>query len=90
MPEDGPDGWAFLRAHGFEPTGEMADLLADIARFRAPEWVLGRAGGDVRFELAAKGDAAEVIALHERHFPAWKAFYEHQLTLPGTVLVARA
>ena len=52
MPEDGPDGWAFLRAHGFEPTGEMADLLANIARFRAPEWVLGRAGGGVRFVRA--------------------------------------
>ena len=90
VPEDAPDGWAFLRAHGFEPTGEMADLLADITRFRPPEWVLGRAGGGVRFELAAKGDAAEVIALQERHFPAWTAFYEDQLTLPGTVLVARA
>jgi ribosomal protein S18 acetylase RimI-like enzyme len=90
VPEDAPDGWAFLRAHGFEPTGEMADLLADIARFRPPEWVLGHAGGGVRFELAAEGDAAEVIALQERHFPAWKAVYEHQLTLPGTVLVARA
>jgi len=22
------DGWAFLHAHGFEPTGEMADLIA--------------------------------------------------------------
>jgi ribosomal protein S18 acetylase RimI-like enzyme len=90
VPEDAPDGWAFLRAHGFEPTGEMADLLADIARFRPPGWVLGRAGGSVRFELASKGDAAEVIALQERHFPDWTAFYEHQLTLPGTVLVARA
>ena len=66
VPEDAPDGWAFLRAHGFEPTGEMADLLADIARFRVPESILGRAGGGVRFELAAKGDAAEVIALQER------------------------
>lgn len=90
VPEDAPDGWAFLRAHGFERTGEMADLLADIARFRVPGWVLGRTGGGVRFELAAEGDAAEVIALQERHFPAWKAFYEHQLALPGTVLVARA
>jgi len=90
VPEDAPDGWAFLRAHGFEPAGEMADLLADIARFRPPGWVLGRAGGGVRLELAAEGDAAEVIALQERHFPAWKAFYEHQLALPGTVLVARA
>ncbi len=90
VPEDAPDGWAFLRAHGFEPTGEMADLLADITRFRPPAWVLGRAGGGVRFVLAAKGDAADVIALQERHFPAWKAFYEDQLTLPGTVLVARA
>jgi ribosomal protein S18 acetylase RimI-like enzyme len=90
VPEDAPDGWAFLRAHGFEPVGEMADMLADIARFWPPEWVLGRAGGGVRFELAAEGDAAEVTALQERHFPAWKAFYEHQLRLPGTVLVARA
>ena len=90
VPEDAPDGWAFLRAHGFEPDGEMADLVADITRFRPPEWVLGRTGGGVRFELAAKGDAAEVIALQERHFPDWTAFYEHQLTLPGTVLVARA
>src|SRR5215471_10668377 len=40
VPEDAPDGWAFLRAHGFEPTGEMADLLADVARFRAPDSVL--------------------------------------------------
>src|SRR5438046_3572728 len=38
VPEDAPDGWAFLHAHGFEPTGEMADLIADIARFQAPEW----------------------------------------------------
>jgi len=90
VPEDAPDGWAFLRAHGFEQTGEMADLLADIAGFRPPGWVLGRARGGVRFELAAEGDAAEVIALQERHFPNWKAFYEHQLTIPGTVLVARA
>jgi ribosomal protein S18 acetylase RimI-like enzyme len=90
VPEDAPDGWAFLRAHGFEPAGKMADLLADIARFRPPEWVLGRIGGSVRFELAADGDAAEVIALRDRHFPSWKGFYEHQLTLPGTVLVARA
>src|SRR6266704_3866106 len=28
VPEDAPDGWAFLHAHGFEPTGEMADLIA--------------------------------------------------------------
>jgi ribosomal protein S18 acetylase RimI-like enzyme len=90
VPEDAPDGWAFLRAHGFEPAGEMADLLADIARFRPPEWVLGRTGAGVRFELAAEGDAAEVIALQERHFPSWTAVYEHQLALPGTVLVARA
>jgi ribosomal protein S18 acetylase RimI-like enzyme len=90
VPEDAPDGWAFLRAHGFEPTGEMADLLAGIARFRPPGWVLSRPGGGVRFELAAEGDAAEVIALQERHFPGWTAFYAHQLTLPGTVLVARA
>jgi ribosomal protein S18 acetylase RimI-like enzyme len=90
VPEDAPDGWAFLHAHGFEPTGEMADLLADIARFRPPEWVSSRAGGGVRFELAGRGDAAQVIALQERHFPDWTAFYEHQLTLPGTVLVARA
>jgi ribosomal protein S18 acetylase RimI-like enzyme len=90
VPEDAPDAWAFLRAHGFEPAGKVADLLADIARFRPPEWVLSRAGGGVRFELAAKGDAAQVIALQERHFPGWKAFYEHHLTLPGTVLVARA
>ena len=89
VPEDAPDGWAFLRARGFEPTGEMADLLAGIARFRPPGWVLRRAGGGVRCELAAEGDAAEVIALQERHFPTWTAFYEHQLTLPGTVLVAR-
>ena len=68
----------------------MADLLADIARFRPPGRILGRVGGGVRFELAAEGDAAEVIALQERHFPAWKAFYEHQLMVPGTVLVARA
>jgi ribosomal protein S18 acetylase RimI-like enzyme len=34
VPEDAPDGWAFLHAHGFEPTGQVADLLADIARFR--------------------------------------------------------
>jgi ribosomal protein S18 acetylase RimI-like enzyme len=90
VPEDAPDGWAFLRAHGFEPAGKMADLLADIARFRPPGWILGRAGGGVRFELAAEGDAAEVIALQERHFPNWTAFFEHQLALPGTVLVARA
>ena len=90
VPEDATDGRAFLHARGFEPAGEMADLVADITRFRPPEWVLGRTGGGVRFELAAKGDAAEVIALQERHFPDWTAFYEHQLTLPGTVLVARA
>ena len=90
VPEDAPDGWAFLHAHGFEPTGEMADLIADIARFRPPGSILSRAGGGVRFELAADGDAAQVIALQERHFPDWTAFYEHQLTLPGTVLVARA
>ena len=90
VPEDAPDGWAFLRAHGFEPAGKMADLLADIARFRPPGWILRRAGGGVRFELAAEGDAAEVIALQERHFPDWTAFFEHQLALPGTVLVARA
>jgi GNAT superfamily N-acetyltransferase len=90
VPEDAPDGWAFLRAHGFEPAGEMADLLADLAQFRPPGWVLSRTGGGVRFELAAEGDAAEVIALQERHFPAWTAFYEHQLTLPGAVLVVRA
>ena len=90
VPEHAPDGWAFLHAHGFEPTGEMADLLADIARFRPPGWVLSRAGGGVRFELAGKGDTAQVIALQERHFPGWTAVYEHQLTLPGTVLVARA
>ncbi|HEV2258539.1 MAG TPA: GNAT family N-acetyltransferase [Streptosporangiaceae bacterium] len=90
VPEDAPDGWAFLHAHGFEPTGEMADLLADIARFRPPGWVLSRAGGGVRFELAGKGDTAQVIALQERHFPGWTAVYEHQLTLPGTLLVARA
>ena len=90
VPEDVPDGWEFLQAHGFERTGEVADLVADIARFRPPAWVLRRAGGGVRFELAAEGDAAEVIDLQERHFPNWKAFYEHQLTLPGTVLVARA
>ena len=89
VPEDAPDGWAFLRARGFEPAGEMADLLADIARFRPPGWVLGRPGGGVRFELAAEGDAAEVIALQERHFPDWTAFFEHQMALPGTVLVAR-
>jgi ribosomal protein S18 acetylase RimI-like enzyme len=90
VPKDAPDGWAFLHAHGFEPTGEMADLLADIARFRPPEWVSSRAGGRVRFELAGKDDAAQVIALQDRHFADWTAFYEHQLTLPGTVLVARA
>ena len=90
VPENVPDGWAFLQAHGFERTGEAADLLADIARFRPPERVLRRAGGGVRFDLAADRDAAEVIDLQERHFPNWKAFYEHQLTLPGTVLVARA
>ena len=90
VPEDAPDGWAFLHAHGFEPTGEMADLIADIARFQAPEWVFSRVGGGVRFELATEGDAAQVIALQERHFPNWTAFFEHQLTLPGTVLVARA
>ena len=90
VPEDAPDGWAFLRAHGFEPAGEVADLLADITRFRPPEWVAGRAGGGVRLELAARSDAAEVLALQERHFPNWKAYYEHQLTIPGTVLVARA
>lgn len=90
VPADAPDGWAFLHVHGFEPTGQMADLLADVARFRPPEWVLSRAGGAVRFELAARSDAAQVIALQERHFPDWTAFYEHQLTLPGTVLVARA
>jgi ribosomal protein S18 acetylase RimI-like enzyme len=90
VPEDTPDGWAFLHAHGFAPAGEMADLLVGVARFQAPEWVVSRAGGGVRFELAGKGDAAQVIALQERHFPDWTAFYEHQLTLPGTVLVARA
>ena len=90
VPEDAPDGWAFLHAHGFEPAGEMADLIAGIARFRPPGWILSRAGGGVRFELAGTGDAAQVIALQERHFPDWKGFYEHQLTLPGTVLVARA
>jgi ribosomal protein S18 acetylase RimI-like enzyme len=90
VPEDAPDSWAFLHAHGFEPTGEMADLIADIARFRSPGWILRQAGGGVRFELAAAGDAAQVIALQERHFPDWTAFYEHQLTLPGTVLIARA
>jgi ribosomal protein S18 acetylase RimI-like enzyme len=90
VPEDAPDGWAFLRAHGFEPTGGVADLLADLARFRAPAWVLSRAGGGVRFELAAEGDASEVVALQERHFPDWKTAYERQLTFPGTVLVARA
>jgi ribosomal protein S18 acetylase RimI-like enzyme len=90
VPEDAPDGWAFLHAHGFEPTGEVADLLADVARFRAPEWVLSRAGDAVRFELAAEGDASDVVALQARHFPDWKTAYEHQLTLPGTVLVARA
>ena len=47
VPEDAPDGWAFLHAHGFEPTGEMADLIADIARFQAPEWVFSRVGGGV-------------------------------------------
>jgi ribosomal protein S18 acetylase RimI-like enzyme len=90
VPEDAPDGWAFLRAHGFAPTGEVVDLLAELARFQVPAWVISRAGDGVRFELAAKDDAAEVIALQERHFPVWKAAYEHQLTLPGTVLVARA
>ena len=90
VPQDAKEGWEFLLARGFEPTGEMADLLAGIGGFRSPEWVLGRVGSGVRFELAAKGDAAEVVGLQERHFPAWKAFYEHQLTLPGTVLVARA
>jgi ribosomal protein S18 acetylase RimI-like enzyme len=90
VPEDAPDGWAFLRAHGFAPTGEVVDLLADLARFQVPAWVISRAGDGVRFELAAEDDAAEVIALQERHFPDWKAAYEHQLTLPGTVLVARA
>lgn len=90
VPEDAPDGWAFLHEHGFEQTGEMADLIADIARFRPPGWVLSRAGGGVRFELAVDRDAAEVIALQERHFPDWTAYYEDQLTLPGTVLVARA
>ena len=90
VPEDAPDGWAFLHAHGFEPACEMADLIADIARFQAPEWVFSRVGGEVRFELAAEGDAAQVIALQERHFPNWMAFFEHQLTIPGTVLVARA
>jgi predicted N-acetyltransferase YhbS len=68
----------------------VVDLLADLARFQVPAWVISRAGDGVRFELAAKDDAAEVIALQERHFPDWKAAYEHQLTLPGTVLVARA
>src|SRR5262249_43446628 len=40
--------------------------------------------------LAAAGDAAEVIALQERHFPDWTPCCEHQLAVPGTVLVARA
>ncbi len=89
VPEDAPDGWAFLHAHGFEPTGEVADLLAGLDRFRAPEWVLSRAGDVVRFELATGGDASDVVALQARHFPDWKTAYEHQLALPGTVLVAR-
>ena len=90
VPEDAPDGRAFLQAHGFEPTGGVADLLADVARFRAPAWVLSRAGDGVRFELATEGDASDVLGLQERHFPDWKTAYEHQLTLPGTVLVARS
>ena len=44
----------------------------------------------MRFELAGAGDAAGVIALQQRHFPDWKRSYERQLTVPGTVLVARA
>jgi ribosomal protein S18 acetylase RimI-like enzyme len=89
VPDDAPDGWAFLHARGFEPAGQTADLLADVTRFRPPEWVPARPGEQVRFELAGAGDAAEVIALQERHFPGWKGFYEDQLTVPGTVLVAR-
>jgi len=30
----------------------------------------------VRFELATEGDAAQVIALQERHFPNWTAFFD--------------
>jgi len=88
IPADAPEALPFLRAHGFRRVGEAADLLADISHFRAPEWVIRRADG-VRFELAAESDAAEVIGLQERHFPQWREFYEHQLTIPGTVLVAR-
>src|SRR5947208_14592059 len=48
VPEDAPDGWAFLHAHGFEPTGEMGELMADSARFQAPGGGSGRVRGGVR------------------------------------------
>src|SRR5207247_5177796 len=87
VPEDAPDGWAFLHAHGFEPTGEMADLIADIARFQAPGWVFSRVGGEVRFELAPEGDVAQFILLPARLFPNWTAVCAAYLLLRCTALL---
>src|SRR5207247_2356317 len=87
VPEDAPDGWAFLHAHGFEPTGEMADLIADIARFPAPERVFSPAGGGVRFGLAPEGDVAQFILLPARLFPNWTAVCAAYLLLRCTALL---
>src|SRR6185312_13209837 len=89
VPDTRPDGWPFFRTRGFVDTGTSYDLLDDVRGFHTPDWVRARVDPAVRFELADPGDAGEIVELQRRSFPYWIAIYERQVSVPGTILVAR-
>jgi ribosomal protein S18 acetylase RimI-like enzyme len=74
--------------------GLGSELLAEARRNLGggvKSWSAGSgAGPDFWPGVPENARDGWAFLLQERHFPNWTAFFEHQLSLPGTVLVARA
>jgi ribosomal protein S18 acetylase RimI-like enzyme len=88
VPRDLPAAVSFFASRGWQHTHDALDLVTDLAEYRPPPGVAGRAPGPgVTITLATDADLVAVRAFEAATFPSWARWYD--AARPEEVLLAR-
>ena len=88
VPRDLPAAVRFFASRGWQHTHDALDLVTDLAEYRPPPGVAGRAPGPgVTITLATDADLVAMRAFEAATFPSWARWYD--AARPQEVLLAR-
>jgi N-acetylglutamate synthase-like GNAT family acetyltransferase len=74
VPTDQPQVLQLLQQHGWQPGGQIADMVGDVDSSTVPTEIADRiAGSGAQLRLASAGDSPAILAFEEQHFPQWLA-----------------